>query len=94
MVDGLATGSGFELPQRLLRAHLADFVLVDDAAIRHAQWIMMREAQTLAEGAAAAPLAAYLAEPDRFRGRTVALMCTGANASETEILDIVPTKAG
>jgi threonine dehydratase len=85
VVEGLATGSGFDLPQRILRAHLADFLLVDDAAIRAAQWIMMRDAQTLAEGAGAAPLAAYLAEPDRFAGRTVAVVCTGANASEAEI---------
>jgi threonine dehydratase len=88
-VEGLATGSGFELPQHVLRTHLADFRLVDDAAIRAAQWRLMRDAQTLAEGAGAAPLAAYLAEPDRFAGRTVALVCTGANASATEIRDTV-----
>jgi threonine dehydratase len=84
-VEGLATGSGFELPQHILRAHLTDFLLVHDTAIHAAQWVMMRDAQTLTEGAAAAPLAAYLAAPERFSGRTVALICTGANASETEI---------
>lgn len=89
IAEGLATGSGFELPQHILRGHLTDFVLVDDAAIRHAQWVMMRDAQTLAEGAGAAALAAYLAEPDRFRARKVALVCTGANASEAEIRDTV-----
>jgi len=89
IAEGLATGSGFELPQHILRGHLTDFVLVDDAAIRHAQWVMMRDAQTLAEGAGAAALAAYLAEPDRFRDRKVAFVCTGANASEAEIRDTV-----
>lgn len=92
-VEGLATGTGFELPQHLLRAHLTDFRLVDDTAIHAAQWIMMRDAQTLTEGAAAAPLAAYLAEPERFAGRTVALICTGANASPAEIRDTVPAQA-
>ncbi|MFC0434266.1 threonine/serine dehydratase [Kutzneria buriramensis] len=89
VAEGLATGSGFELPQHILRRHLTDFVLVDDAAIRHAQWVMLRDAQTLAESAGAAPLAAYLAEPDRFRDKKVALVCTGANASEAEIRDTV-----
>lgn len=84
-VEGLATGSGFALPQRVLRARLSDFRLVDDAAVRHAQWVMLRDGQTLAEGAGAAPLAAYLAEPERFARRSVALVCTGANASEAEI---------
>jgi threonine dehydratase len=92
-VEGLATGSGFDLPQQILSAHLTDFRLVDDSAIRAAQWLMMRDAQTLTEGAAAAPLAAYLAEPDRFTGRTVALICTGANASAAEIRDTVPAEA-
>lgn len=90
VVEGLATGSGFALPQRILRDHLTDFVLVDDTEIRAAQWRMMRDAQTLTEGAAAAPLAAYLADPDRFAGRTVVLVCTGANAGAAEIRETVP----
>ncbi|ONK14833.1 pyridoxal-phosphate dependent enzyme [Streptomyces sp. MP131-18] len=84
-VEGLATGSGFELTQRILRDHLADFLLVDDDAIAGAQWTLMRDAHTLAEGAGAAALAALLAYPERFAGQRVAVMCTGGNASETEI---------
>ncbi len=83
--EGLATGSGFELTQRLLRDHLADFVLVDDDDIRWAQWLLMRDARTVAESAAAAPLAALLAARDGLAGRRVAVMCTGANAGETEL---------
>ncbi|MFG3310032.1 threonine/serine dehydratase [Streptomyces wuyuanensis] len=83
--EGLATGSGFELTQRLLRDHLADFVLVDDDDIRWAQWLLMRDARTVAELAAAAPLAALLAVRDGLAGRRVAVMCTGGNAGETEL---------
>lgn len=85
VADGLATGSGFELTQQIMRAHLTDFVLVDDAAIAAAQWVMMRDAHTLAEGAGAAALAAVLADPQRFAGRRVGVVCTGGNAAETEI---------
>ncbi|UYM07389.1 threonine ammonia-lyase [Solicola gregarius] len=83
--EGLATGSGFELPQHIFRERLAEFVLVDDDQIRDAQRIMLHEAHTLAEGAGAAALAAVLAYPDSFRDQRVALVCTGANASAAEI---------
>lgn len=79
-VDGLATGRGFELPQGLLRGTLADFVLVDDAAIAAAAEIMASHAHTLVEGAGAAGLAALLADQERFAGRRVAVVCTGGNA--------------
>lgn len=92
-IEGLATGSGFEPTQRILREHLSDFVLVDDAAIAHAQWIMLRDAHTLAEGSGAAALAAVLADPDRFRSRRVALMCTGANSSERELRAMLAAEA-
>ncbi|UCM87527.1 threonine ammonia-lyase [Streptomyces marincola] len=84
-VEGLATGSGFALTQRLMRDHLADFLLVDDDAIGEAQWTLMRDAHTLAEGAGAAALAALLVHRKRFAGQRVAVMCTGGNASEREI---------
>ncbi len=84
-VDGLATGRGYEVPQRLLRGMLADFVLVSDEQIGAAQRLMATHAHTLAEGAGAAGLAAVLAHPDRFGGRRVAVVCTGGNASAREI---------
>jgi threonine dehydratase len=92
-VEGLATGSGFALPQRILRDRLADFVLVGDDAIAAAQWQLMRDAHTLAEGAGAAALAAVLADPDRFAGRRVAVACTGGNASEAELRRCATTRA-
>ncbi|PWK71292.1 threonine dehydratase [Streptomyces sp. CG 926] len=83
--EGLATGAGFELTQRLLRAHLADFLLVDDDEIRRAQWLLMRDARTVAEGAAAAPLAGLLSARDGLAGQRVAIMCTGGNAGESDL---------
>jgi threonine dehydratase len=90
-VDGLATGSGFELTQRLLRDHLADFLLVEDAAVTAAQRCLLRDAHTLAEGAGAAALAALHTHPDRFAGRRVAVVCTGGNARESEIRECLVT---
>jgi threonine dehydratase len=84
-VEGLATGCGFDLPQRMIRDRLADFLLLDDEAIAAAQWLMLRDAHTLAEGAGATALAALLSDPDRFAGQRVAIVCSGANASEREL---------
>jgi threonine dehydratase len=85
VVDGLATGRGFELPQRLMRTGLADFHLVTDAQIVGAQQLLASHAHTLSEGAGAAALAAVLARPESFAGRRVAVVCTGGNASSAEI---------
>jgi threonine dehydratase len=93
IVDGLATGRGFELPQRLLRGRLGDFVLVTDEQIAAAQRIMATHAHTLAEGAGAAGLAAILARPEQFRGRRVAVVCSGGNASSREIAGLAAVAA-
>lgn len=84
-VEGLATGRGFELTQHVLRERLADFLLVDDDDIAAAQWVLMRDAHTLAEGAGAAALACVLASRERFAGRRVGVVVTGANAGEAEL---------
>jgi len=84
-VEGLATGRAFELPQKILRDVLTDFVLVADAAIHRAQALLVSHAHTLAEGAGAAALAAVLARPRRFAGRSVAVVCTGGNIGPHEL---------
>jgi threonine dehydratase len=83
--DGLATGMGFALTQAVMREHLADFLLVSDDEIARAQRLYLTAARTVAEGAGAAALAAVLADPERFSGRTVAVVCSGGNASEAEL---------
>jgi threonine dehydratase len=84
-VDGLATGRGFDLPQRVLRELLADFVLVTDGQIAEAQRLMAGNAHTLAEGAGAAGLAGVMARPDLFAGKRVGVVCTGGNADAAEL---------
>lgn len=83
--EGLAVGAGFELTQALMREHLADFVLVTDDQIARAQHLYLTGAHTVAEGAGAAALAAVLADPARFAGRRVGVVCTGGNASGDEL---------
>jgi threonine dehydratase len=86
-VDGIATGRGFALPQRIMRRRLADFLLVTDDQIAVARRLLATHAHTLAEGAGAAALAAVL-DDDRFCGKQVAVICTGGNASPHELADL------
>ncbi|MCO1654156.1 threonine ammonia-lyase [Pseudonocardia humida] len=86
--EGLATGRGFALPQALMRTGLADFHLVPDERIAQARRLLAGYAHTLAEGAGAAALAAVLESPGEFAGRTIAVVCTGGNASPSELADL------
>ncbi len=83
--EGLATRSPFELPQRILREKLSDFVLVSDDEIRRAMRALLLDAHVVAEGAGAAAAAAAWKLRDRLRGKRVALWVTGANATEASI---------
>lgn len=84
--EGIATGHAYELPQQILRDLLSEFVLVGDDDIRAAQRTLLRDAHTVVESAGAVALAGLLANRDRFTGRRVAVMCSGANVSEAELL--------
>jgi threonine dehydratase len=84
--EGLATRVAFELPQRILREHLDEFVLVSDDEIRSAQRLMIETTRNLVEAAGAAPLAGALHLRERLAGKRVVLVLSGGNASRTELL--------
>jgi len=81
VADGLALSVPFENTRRILRKYLDDFVLVDDSAIEDAVLLLLEHTHNLAEGAAAAPLAAALKLRDRLAGKNVVLVMTGGNLS-------------
>ncbi len=80
-VEGLSTGTAFELPQRIMREHLDDFILVNEEDIMRAMVWMIQHAHTLAEGAGAAPLAAAYKIRERLKDKKVGLICSGGNVS-------------
>jgi threonine dehydratase len=87
--EGLSTGTAFDLPQRIMRDHLADFVLVSDDEIRTAVALMIEHTRTLVEPAGAAPLAAAVGLRDRLEGRRIALVCSGGNVSPPQLRAIL-----
>jgi len=84
--EGLATRTAFGLPQQILWRLLDDFVLVSDDAIRAATRTMIEKTRNLVEPSGAASLAAVLADPARFAGRTVAIVCSGGNISPAQLV--------
>jgi threonine dehydratase len=86
--EGLATRTAFELPQRIMREKLDDFVLVAEDALRDATRLMIEKTRNLVEPAGAAALAAVLADPGRFAGRNVTLICTGGNISPAQLVSL------
>jgi threonine dehydratase len=87
--EGLATRTAFELPQRILREHLDDFVLVGDDELRAAQATMIEATRNLVEGAGAAALAGALRLSDELAGKRVALILSGGNASPDQLRDVL-----
>jgi threonine dehydratase len=79
LAEGIAVKNVGKLALPLVRALVADIVLVDEAQLEGAVNAYATLQKTMAEGAGAAGLAAMLAQPDRFRGKKVGLVLTGGN---------------
>jgi len=79
LAEGLATGSGYELPLTILWELLDDFVLVSEQRLREAVYIYLDQCRTLAELAGAATLAGAIELRDDLKGKKVGLVLSGAN---------------
>jgi threonine dehydratase len=87
--EGLSTATPFDLPQRIMRRLLDDFVLVPDDELDAATLVMIEKTRNLVEAAGAAALAGALKIKDRLRGRRIALICTGGNISPAQLRELL-----
>jgi threonine dehydratase len=79
VAEGIAVKSPGALTTPIVKALAADILVAREAAIEHALALILEVEKTLVEGAAAASLAALLAEPARFASRKVGLVMSGGN---------------
>jgi threonine dehydratase len=79
LAEGIAVQNVGQMTLPIVRALVSAIVLVDEAHLERAVNAYMTLQKTMAEGAGAAGLAAMLAEPERFRGKTVGLVLCGGN---------------
>jgi len=83
--EGVATRSGYELAQAIIRDLLDDFLLVSDDDIRRAIGTLVEKAHTLAEGAGATALAGAIKHPGKVKGKKVAITVSGANITVDQL---------
>jgi threonine dehydratase len=79
--EGLATRIPFALTMSILRERLDEMILVDDDDLRAGIRRLLHDDHVLAEGAAAAGVAAALQLCERLAGKTVVLVVSGGNLS-------------
>lgn len=79
LAEGIAVREAGVLTRRIVASHVDDIALVDERTLERALSLLMNEQKMLVEGAGAAGLAAVLADPARFAGKTVGLVLCGGN---------------
>jgi threonine dehydratase len=89
MADGLATRQAFELPTKMLRALIDDFVLLSENELRQAIKMYIMHARTIAEGAGAASLAAAIKLKSKYQGKKVGLVLSGGNLTYENLLKCI-----
>ena len=91
LAEGIAVKAPGRITSEIVRALVDDIVLVSEPQVEHALSLLLTIEKTVTEGAGAAGLAAVLADPGRFRGRTVGLVLCGGNI-DTRLLASVLTR--
>jgi threonine dehydratase len=87
--DGLAGGIG-QIVYQIAQQKLLDAVLiVREASVRTAVAAFARHEQMMVEGSGAVGLAAVLENPERFRGKRIALIVSGANIDAARFAEIL-----
>ena len=89
LAEGIAVKHPGHLTAPVIQNRYADVAAVTDSAIEQAIVWLMEESKIVAEGAGAAPLALLLGQPERFKGRRVALIVSGGNIDNRVMASIL-----
>lgn len=79
LAEGIAVKEPGGITSKIVEALVDDIVLVGERRLEEAVSLLLQIEKTVVEGAGAAGLAALLAEPERFRGKTVGTILCGGN---------------
>ena len=79
LAEGIAVKEPGGITARMVQALVNDIVLVSERRLEEAVALLLQIEKTVVEGAGAAGLAALLAYPERFRGKTVGVVLCGGN---------------
>jgi len=79
IADGIAVKTPGNLTFEAAKKYVDDILLVDDAEIAHATYLLLQRAKILAEPAGVAAMAAVLQKRPDFKGRNVVPVISGGN---------------
>lgn len=89
LAEGIAVKAPGQLTREIIRNTVDDIVLVSEAQLERAVYELATRQKLVAEGAGAAGVAAILAEPDRFKGRTIGSIICGGNIDDRLLAQIL-----
>jgi threonine dehydratase len=89
LAEGIAVKNVTERTVAICKQFVDDVRLVGESDIERAVMAYLAHQKTLAEGAGAAGLAAVLADPAHFRGRTVGLVLCGGNIDPRILASVI-----
>ncbi len=79
LAEGIAVKDPGVFTARVIAERVDEILLVEEDALERAVSLLLQIEKTVVEGAGAAGLAAVLAHPERFKGRTLGLVLCGGN---------------
>ena len=79
LAEGIAVKEPGGITARMVEAQVDDIVLVSERSLEEAVSLLLQIEKTVVEGAGAAGMAALLAYPERFKGKTVGVVLCGGN---------------
>ncbi len=79
LAEGIAVKEPGTFTLEVIREFVDDIVLVSERDLERSVSLLLQIEKTVVEGAGAAGLAAMLAHPSKFKGRTVGLVLCGGN---------------
>ena len=89
IAEGIAVKEPGRLTREIIARNVAEILLVDEGDIEQAITLLLEIEKTVVEGAGAAPLAALMRHPARFRGRKVGLVLGGGNIDPMVLSEII-----
>jgi threonine dehydratase len=91
LAEGIAVKAPGRLTEPIVRRLVDDIRLVSEPELEHAVSLLINIEKVVVEGAGAAGLAAVIADPGRFKGRTLGIVLCGGNI-DTRLLASVLTR--
>jgi threonine dehydratase len=89
IAEGIAVRDIGANPLAVIRAHVADVLVVPERAVEEAIALLVEGCKIVAEGAGATGVAALLAFPDRFAGKRVGIPICGGNIDSRILANVM-----